>query len=90
MKFIDYVNLAKVKNNIKSNRKLAEVIGISSTAINLFANEKSTPSPDTYIKLATLSGCDEKEALLDLLINRYETTRAGEILKEIKKTYLSQ
>lgn len=63
MKFETYVNLAKTKSNIPSNNKLAKAVGLSSSALNLFVKEKSTPSPDTVLKVADLAGCDEKRRL---------------------------
>ncbi len=71
MNFQNYVNLAKVKNNISSNNKVAKCIGISSAAITNFCLEKSTPSPHTVLKLANLAGLDEKEVFLELMLSKY-------------------
>ncbi len=89
MDFEQYVNLAKVKNNIKSNNKLAACIGISSTAINMFIKKKSTPSPETTLKLAKLAGCEEKEVILNLLIDRYKDSPSVQnVLIDIKNLTL--
>lgn len=82
MNFELYANLAKVKNNIKSNNKLAKTIGISSASITNFCLGKSSPSPDTVLKLANLAGLNEKEVMLDFMIDRYSK------YPEVKKTLL--
>lgn len=72
MNFQNYVNLAKVKNNISSNNKVAKCLGISSAALTNFCLEKSTPGPHTVLKLANLAGLDEKEVFLDLMMSKYK------------------
>lgn len=85
MNIENYVNLAKVKNKIPSNNKLGECLGMSGSSVSMFVSGKSTPSPETFIKLCQLAGVDEKEGLLDFLISRYhEYKNTTEILKEIK------
>ena len=71
MNFKNYVQLAKIKNNISSDNKLAKCLDISGSAINNFINGKSSPSPDTVLKLGALAGIDEKEVLLDFMIERF-------------------
>ncbi len=84
MKFETYVNIAKVKNKINSTNKLAKIIGVSAPSLHLFIKEKSTPSPDTVLKIAELAGYDSKEVILDVLIERYKNTRTESVLKDIK------
>lgn len=66
-----YIEIAKEKNNISSNNKLAKVVGVSGPAMTLFYNKKATPSPDTILKIGKLAGIDEKEILFDLLFDRF-------------------
>lgn len=85
MFFENYVNLAKTKSKIESNNKLAKCLGISSAAMANFIAGKATPSPETVLKVANYAGLDEKEVLMNLLIERFEkypTTK--KILLEIK------
>lgn len=81
MNFELYANLAKAKNKINSNNKLAKVLGISSAAITNFCSGKASSSPDTILKLATLAGIDEKQAMLDFAIDRFSK------YPEVKKTF---
>lgn len=71
MNFKDYVQLAKIKNKLSSNNQLAKCIGVSNSSLTLFSEGKSTPSPDTVLKLGALAGIDEKEVLLDFMIERF-------------------
>ena len=82
MNFELYANLAKAKHKIDSNNKLAKAIGVSGSAINFFINKKASPSPDTVLKLANLAGLNEKEVMLDFMIDRYSK------YPEVKKTLL--
>lgn len=82
MNFELYANLAKAKNKIDSNRKLAKTLGITPAAINFFINKKSAPSPDTVLKLADLAGLNKKEVILDFMLDRYSK------YPEVKKTLL--
>lgn len=86
MNFKKYAELAKRKNNISSDNQLAKQLKISSGAINLFVNGKSNPSPDTFLKVATLAGIDEKQAVLDFFIDRYgKYEEVKKVLTDISK-----
>ena len=80
MNFELYANIAKSKNKINSNNKLAKSIGISSAAITNFCSGKASPSPDTVLKLAELAGLNKQEVILDFMIDRYSK------YPEVKKT----
>ncbi len=85
MDFETYVNLAKLKHNISSNNQVAKVVGISGASISNFIQKRSTPSPETTLKVAKLAGCDEKEVVLDLLIDRFKEYKdVSNVLKDIK------
>ena len=76
----------KLKNDFKSNNKIAEAIGITSGSITLFCQGKSTPSPETVLKLAELAGEPKEKALLDFFAERYaERPVVAETLQNIKK-----
>ena len=81
MKFELYANLAKAKNNINSNNKLAKTLGLSPSAMCNFIQNKSAPGPDTVLKIATLAGIDEKQAMLDFAIDRFSK------YPEVKRTF---
>lgn len=89
MDFEQYANLAKAKNKIKSNNKLAICLGISGSALNMFIKKKSTPSPETTLKLAKMAGYEEKEVILNLLIDRYKDSPSVQnVLIDIKNLTL--
>ena len=84
--FKNYVQLAKEKNNIPSNNKLAKTLGLSSACMSLFCEGKSSPSPETVLKLASLAGIDEKQAMLDFFIDRYgKYPEVKKVLTDISK-----
>lgn len=72
MNFKDYVQLAKIKNKLSSNNQLAKCIGVSNSSLTLFSEGKSTPSPDTLLKICSLAGLNKNEVLIDFLIDRYK------------------
>ena len=85
MRIENYLDLAKAKNNIKSNNELARVMGMSGTAISWIYTKKAKPTEDTMIKLADLAGVDKKIALIDLNIYRFENNpELKNIWEEIK------
>lgn len=71
MDFKNYVEIAKKKNNLISDRQVAKCLNISCGAINHFISGKSTPSPDTVLKIGKLAGLDEKTVLIDYLLFKY-------------------
>lgn len=71
MDFKNYVEIAKEKNNLSSDRQVAKYLNISCGAINHFISGKSTPSPDTVLKIGKLAGLDEKTVLIDYLLFKY-------------------
>ena len=66
----DYIEDAKLKNDITSNRKLSEILGMGPNAIFHYINKGVFPNDETMIKLAQLGGNDIEMALLDLNIWR--------------------
>lgn len=85
MNIENYINLAKTKNNIKSNNQLAKSLGISGASLSLFLQGKSTPSPETIIKLGELSGIDGETVFLDYLSEKYKKYRqTSKIIDNLK------
>lgn len=61
-----YVEAAIARGNIKSQRKLSEMLGLSNNVISVYLTGKSIPSDETMMKLAAIAGIDPWVALLDL------------------------
>lgn len=81
----DYLDLAKARNDLTSDRALSRDIGGSSATIHFYRRGVHKPSPDTMIKIADLCGINPAQALLDLAIWTSESERAASIYKDIYK-----
>ena len=57
---------AIVRQQLTSNNKLAQELGITSASISVLNQGKALPSEETMIKLAELAGLPKEEALIDL------------------------
>lgn len=63
--FTQYVEKAKETSNIKTDKQVAELIGITSASISGFCKVKNYPSQETVLKLANLAGISPEQALID-------------------------
>lgn len=64
--FNDYMQKAIARQQLTSNNKLAQELGITSASISVLNQGKALPSEQTMIKLAELAGLPKEEALIDL------------------------
>ena len=64
--FNDYMNAAIKRQQLTSNNKLAQELGITSASISVLNQGKALPSEATMIRLAELAGMPKEEALIDL------------------------
>ena len=64
--FNDYMNAAIKRQQLASNNKLAQELGITSASISILNQGKALPSEATMIRLAELAGMPKEEALIDL------------------------
>ena len=64
--FNDYMNAAIKRQQLTSNNKLAQELGITSASISVLNQGKALPSEATMIRLAELAGLPKEEALIDL------------------------
>ncbi len=70
MNIDQYIETAKAKNALKSDRKLSEKLGLKGSAVNSWKTRRAWPADDTMIELAKLADVDPADALLDLNIWR--------------------
>lgn len=63
--FLEYVEKAKENKGLKNNYDIAKLMGINSTSITEFSKERSYPSQETVLRLATLAGVSPEQALID-------------------------
>lgn len=61
MKIKYYIELAKKKNNLKSDAQLAKIIGIHPNSLCNIKNKKSIPSEENFIKILELAKIEEEE-----------------------------
>ena len=83
----EYCDKAKKRNDIKSDRKLAEALSIAHTSLNQYRTKRAWPSDNTMIKLAKLAGLDPTQSLLYLSAWR-TTGEALELYKELADEHL--
>ena len=62
----EYLDLAKARADIKSDRQLGPAIGQSTQTVTHYRRKNAWPSDDAMLRLADLAGIPREEALLDL------------------------
>jgi transcriptional regulator with XRE-family HTH domain len=67
-----YIDAAKARSGIKSERKLSEFLGLKFVAISSYRTGRAFPSDDTMVKLAKMAGVNPDIALLELSVWRNE------------------
>ena len=83
----DYINKAKEKQGIKSDREFCRQLGLTHSTITAYQNG-SFPNDETMIKIAEMAGVNHYQALVDLNIWRSPLTtkhfyaKIGEALKQ--------
>lgn len=65
-----YLDNAKARNGISSDRKLSEALGITSSNVSQFRTKRTWPADSTMVRLAYMAGADPEIALLELNIWR--------------------
>lgn len=79
----DYLDRAKHNHNLKSDRRLGDMIGVKGSYISHFRTKRAWPSDAVMMKIAELAEEDEQEALLNLNIWRNSDTIAASIYTQI-------
>jgi len=72
MTLADYLDAAKHRQAIASDRQLGARLGLKSAAISSFRTGKSLPSDATMRRVAEMAGRDARIALLELALWRSE------------------
>lgn len=80
-----YIDLARDKNNLRSDRQLSFAFGLNAAAVNTWRTRRAWPSDDVMIKLAKMAGVDPMDAILDLNIWR-SSGEAITLYTRIKKS----
>lgn len=65
-----YLDLAKARQDLKSDRQLDQAIGAKGCNTFVYRKGRAWPSDETMIKIARLAGEDAHAALVDLAIWR--------------------
>lgn len=66
MNIDEYMDAAKAKNGLKSDRALDRIMGFKTTACSFWRVGKALPSPANMAALANLGGLDPHMALIEL------------------------
>ena len=87
----EYLDLAKEKQGIKSDRELAAALGHKSNQSIVFMRRGVTnPSDDTMLKIAELAGLSPEAALLRLNIWRSKTPETRELYTTLAERLAKQ
>lgn len=62
----DYMDAARSRLALPSDRALSKALGVGFTAPNQWRTRRAWPADDTMVRLAELAGADPAQALLDL------------------------
>lgn len=81
MEIGDLLDKAKTKANIGSDYALAKVLGIHTGTIANWRKEKSHPSNEEAVKLATLAGLDEMDVIAEIELRTAKTEKKREFWK---------
>lgn len=71
----DYIDAAKARLNLASDRALDRYLGFKSTSVGFWRRRKALPSEPMMMALAAASGSDPALALIDLQIWKAEARR---------------
>jgi transcriptional regulator with XRE-family HTH domain len=72
-----YLDAARSRQNLPSDRQLAIALGVTPGNISIYRHGKSWPSDNTMYRLAELAGVPVEVALLDLNCWRTDCTEAA-------------
>src|SRR3990167_10061762 len=62
----DYMDAARARHGLNSDRQLARQIGLSAPSVNSWRTKRAWPDDETMVRLADLAGIDLERALTDL------------------------
>ena len=84
MKSLDwYIDEAKARSGIKSDRELSKFLGLSHVASNYWRQRRSYPTDDTMMRLAEMAHADPQLALIELNAWRNQGTRAAPVYERM-------
>ena len=83
MDLIGYLDAARARAGLASDRQLAGALGLSQGAVFHFRHRRAFPADDVMIRLAQLAGVEPERALLDLNIWRTEGTPAASFYRQL-------
>src|SRR5260221_14586905 len=83
----DYMDAARQRQELRSDRALARKLNIAQNTINRWRTGKSVPSDDEMSELARLAGADEEQALVLLNIWRAPNEPTREIYRRLLRRF---
>lgn len=79
----DYLDKAKHNHNLKSDRQLSIMLGVTGNYVTFYRTKRSWPSDALMIKIADLAGEDQTEALINLNIWRNSDSAAAPLYSRL-------
>ena len=80
---VEYLDLAKARNELSSDRQLGAALGINSRNLSTLRRGNWHPAPDTMVKIAELAGIEPHEALMQLAQWTAKSEKTRQIYAEI-------
>lgn len=83
-----YLDTAKRRNGIRSDRELSRRLGLAEGAVNAYRVGRSLPDDEIMIRIARLAVADPVEALILLNIARCKSADARAVYSKMFKSCL--
>jgi transcriptional regulator with XRE-family HTH domain len=78
-----YLDLARQRARIPSDRRLALAIGVSHTSMRQYRHGLATPSPERMLALAELAGVDPTRAIVDRMAWQADGPRSRAVVSAL-------
>lgn len=83
-----YLDTAKRRHGIRSDRELSRRLGLAEGAVNAYRVGRSLPDDEIMIRIARLAVADPVEALIFLNISRCKSAEARAVYSQMFKSCL--
>lgn len=84
MDLIGYLDTARARAGLTSDRRLGDAIGVSKNSISQYRLGIATPHPAVMLRLAELAGVPGEVALLDRASWQADDTRSRDVMARLR------